>query len=103
MTHTEGPWFAGHDDAEDCPDHAMSGLALVDTGRQGDWPIARLCEWNNVSLIVAAPDLLAVCKAFLAKLGPDGYYPEAGAPLTQQMREAVAKAESDSLRRGHRT
>jgi hypothetical protein len=48
---TPGPWFAAGDDAEDCPDHAGSGLALVDTGRMSDWPAARLCEWYNARLI----------------------------------------------------
>lgn len=55
---TPGPWFVGSDDAPDCDCHKNSGLALVDTGREGMWPIARLCEWNNVALIHAAPDLL---------------------------------------------
>jgi hypothetical protein len=62
---TPGPWYVGDDAAPDCPDHHNSGLALVDTGRSGDWPIARLCEWNNVNLIAAAPELLAALEAVL--------------------------------------
>lgn len=65
MKHTEGPWFAAHDMALDCPAHTNSGLAMVDTGRESDWPIARLCEWNNVKLIAAAPDLLKALEALL--------------------------------------
>ena len=57
--HTPAPWFVAHDKASDSPSHRNSGLALVETGRLGDFPIARLCEWNNVRLIAAAPDLLA--------------------------------------------
>src|SRR5690348_15624479 len=60
--HTPGPWYAANDAAEDCPDHTNSGLALIDTGRTEDWPIARLVEWNNAHLIAAAPDLLAALK-----------------------------------------
>ncbi len=69
--HTAGPWFFGPDSAEDCPEHANSGLALVDSGRQSDWPIARLCEWNNVRLIAAAPALLEALKqlATICELG----------------------------------
>ncbi len=62
--HTPGPWFAANDDATDCPAHKHSGLALIDTGRTADWPIARLMEWNNVPLVLAAPDLLDVVKQF---------------------------------------
>lgn len=55
----EPPWFVGPDDAHDCPDHKDSGLALVDTGRSGDWPIARLCEWHAARWIQRSPDLLS--------------------------------------------
>jgi hypothetical protein len=60
--HTPGPWHIGPDDADDCPEHCNSGLALVDTGRVSDWPIARLCEWNNARLIAAAPELYEACR-----------------------------------------
>jgi hypothetical protein len=49
----EGPYFADADAAEDCPDHRHSGLAMVDTGRSADWPIARLCEWPTAKFIEA--------------------------------------------------
>ena len=55
----EGPYFVTADDAEDCPDHNHSGLAKVDTGRAGDWPIARLCEWPTAELIAKIPEMLA--------------------------------------------
>lgn len=50
------PWFAAEDRAEDCPAHKNSGLALVDTGRSGDWPIARLCEWQTAEFIAKSPE-----------------------------------------------
>ena len=49
----EGPYFTSLDDAPDCPDHANSGLAMVDTGRD-NWPIARLCEWPAAHFIANA-------------------------------------------------
>ena len=60
----EGPWFAAADEAEDSPPHKNSGLALVDTGRTSDWPIARLCEWNTAKYIAAVPPerLAALCR-----------------------------------------
>ena len=39
------------DDAEDVPDHANSGLAMLDTGRVGDWHYGRLMEWHEANLI----------------------------------------------------
>lgn len=50
----DGPWFADADIADDVPDHRRSGLALVDTGRGGDWWIARLCEWHIANFIAAS-------------------------------------------------
>lgn len=47
----EGPWFVAADNAEDCPNHAHSGLALIETGRSMDWYPARLCEWPTATLI----------------------------------------------------
>src|SRR5690242_10886947 len=49
----QGPYFVSFDDAHDAPDHEDSGLAMVDTGRADDWPIARLCEWNAARFIAA--------------------------------------------------
>lgn len=54
----DGPYFVSGDEAEDCPDHANSGLALVDTGRSSDWPIARLCEWPQARFIAEGLTLL---------------------------------------------
>lgn len=55
----EGPWFAASDDAHDAPPHKESGLALVDTGRESDWPIGRLMEWSVARYFEAlAPDKL---------------------------------------------
>ena len=48
---SEPPWFAGEDEARDAPAHKGSGLALVDTGRESDWPIARLAEWPQAKFI----------------------------------------------------
>jgi len=56
---SEWPWFVAGDEAEDCPPHKDSGLALVDTGRTADWPIARLCEWNTAKFIASSPVWLA--------------------------------------------
>ena len=62
----EGPYYVGDDDAEDCPPHRKSGLAMVDTGRVSDWPIARLCEWNTARLIAfglpALPELIEAAR-----------------------------------------
>ena len=65
--HTPGPWFVVADNAPDCPDHANSGLAMVDTGRDGDWPVARLCEWQNAEAIAQLPELEAKCKRLEAE------------------------------------
>ncbi len=48
----EGPWFHGEDPAEDAPVHGTS-LAMVDTGRESDWPIARLTEWHTAEYLAA--------------------------------------------------
>jgi hypothetical protein len=54
----EDPWFVDADVAEECGPHRHSGLALVDTGRESDWPIARLCEWHTAKFIAAAPSIV---------------------------------------------
>lgn len=52
---TTGPYFVSHDDKEmddgGYRAHVASGLAIIDTGRVGDWPIARFCEWPQAELI----------------------------------------------------
>ena len=58
MSHTPGPYFAGDDTGNDCPNHAGGGLAVINTDRADDWPIARHVKWNNVPLLKAAPKLL---------------------------------------------
>jgi hypothetical protein len=50
---TPGPYYVALDDAEECGPHRNSGLSLVDTGRTGDWPIARLCETQSARYIAA--------------------------------------------------
>ena len=50
---TPGPYYVALDDAEECGPHRNSGLSLVDTGRTGDCPIARLCETQSANLIAA--------------------------------------------------
>lgn len=52
----EPPYFVTFDEAEDTTDHKNSGLAKVDTGREMDWPIARLCEWPTAEFIAHAPE-----------------------------------------------
>lgn len=53
----EPPWFAADDEANECGPHKQSGLALVDTGRSEDWPIARLCHWPVARFIAASPSI----------------------------------------------
>lgn len=48
---TPGPYYLAGDDATDCPMHKNSGLALIDTGREFDFTIARLMEWNNAKFL----------------------------------------------------
>lgn len=63
----EGPWFAAFDRAKECGPHRDSGLALVDTGRESDWPIARLCEWHAAKFIAASiTDIPALCQTVRA-------------------------------------
>lgn len=84
----EGPWFAAEDPADDAKPHKGSGLALVDTGRQSDWPIARLTEWNTASYLAAVDPqtvlaLLARAEAAEAALADfDGEAQRAWAALT---------------------
>jgi hypothetical protein len=52
---TKGPYYVSHDEKDMDSDgyraHVASGLAVVDTGREQDWPIARFCEWPQAHLI----------------------------------------------------
>lgn len=64
----EGPYFVGIDEAADCPPHTNSGLSLVDTGRQSDWPIARLCEGPTAAAIADLPTMLAAIREAAAEI-----------------------------------
>lgn len=92
--HTEGPWFVGADEALDTISHKHSGLALVDTGRTEDWPITRLCYWNNARLISAAPELLQVCKDIINYCPFCSVGSNCRAAHHSQLRAAIAKAEA---------
>lgn len=50
---TKGPYFVASDKAHDSFEHKDSGLALIDTGRQEDWPVLRLGEWPTTKFIAA--------------------------------------------------
>ena len=50
---TKGPYFVSIDEAHDTIAHPDSGLAMIDTGRQGDWPVLRLGEWPTTEFIAA--------------------------------------------------
>lgn len=71
----EGPYYVAIDDAEDTGEHRNSGLALVETGRQSDWPVARLCEWETAYFIAAMEDFIRThadtLRAALATPQPD--------------------------------
>jgi len=50
---TQGPYFVDVDPAQDTTEHRNSGLALIDTGRQSDWPVLRLGEWPTTEFVAA--------------------------------------------------
>ena len=88
---TPGPYFVAIDDAEECGPHRNSGLSLVDTGRNGDWPIARFCETPSAQWIAATDPqtILALLDEIAAlRADADRQY-RAGA---EAMREAAALA-----------
>ncbi len=61
---TPGPYYRAPDDASDTVEHENSGLAMVETGRQDDWPIARLCEHPTADYLAAcSPDVIAALVA----------------------------------------
>jgi len=51
---------------------------------------------KRVPLAMTASELLEVSEAFVSHLGPNGYFPNPGAPLTRRMRAAIAKARGQS-------
>jgi hypothetical protein len=94
---TEGPYYVSADDAHDCPPHRDSGLAMVDTGRANDWPIARLCEWHNAEFIARAcnahGDLLAALRGLLECTIRDRTLHGQAAKARELAQAAVTKAE----------
>lgn len=65
---TPGPYFVDHHKGtmEDFLAHAHSGLATVDTGREGDWPVAYFCEWPQAQLIARlSPEVVLAIAAFI--------------------------------------
>lgn len=87
----EGPYFVGVDEATDYPPHTNSGLSLVDTGRQSDWPIARLCEGPTADAIADIPAMLTAIREAAAEL----------ARLTAEL--ATAKADRNTYDSAHKT
>lgn len=95
---TPGPWAVSPDDAKDTHVHADSGLARVDSKappvrrfKSGapvpHWPVARLCEWPEAALIVAAvnalPALIARVRAQEAALVAADAMRRAGVAIAQ--------------------
>ena len=65
--HTPGPWKAG------TAPYISAATGEGHTFKNGDWyiypgPIAAVSQKQNVSLIAAAPDLLAACEEILPML-----------------------------------
>ena len=46
-----GPYYLAVDEGEDTIHDKHSGLAMIDTGRTEDWPIARLMEWPTARYV----------------------------------------------------
>lgn len=96
--HTEGPWeakWSKYREGEFIVQAAFpSNRVLAVFDGDGDGPDAQ--EIASAHLIAAAPDLLAVVEAFIGKLGKGGYSPDAGKPLTDKMRAALAKARGET-------
>src|SRR5688572_20127798 len=103
LTAIQGPYFVGYDEANDCPAHKDSGLALIDTGRTSDWPVARLCEWPTAvfiaALVNAFPALLAELTALRAENADLRRVIEHGTPISEYERrqcERVAELEAET-------
>lgn len=71
-TAPELPYYVASDDAGDVITHKKSGLALVDTGRYEDWPIARLCEWSSANLIAGLANAWPEIREALSRSHEDG-------------------------------
>lgn len=72
---TPGPYFVSHDDKDPGKNyhaHISSGLAVIDTGRSEDWPVARFCEWPTARYLARLdPAVMAVVwEALLAANAP---------------------------------
>jgi len=82
--HTPGPWESSANEI-----FATTGtIARVITG----WKNWR----DNVRLIRAAPDLLAVCEAALAYVDDDSRSPRRRQAMRQGLRVAIAEAQGES-------
>jgi len=93
---TPGPYFVAHDSGQKAKDflaHSGSGLAIVDTGRSEDWPIARFCEWPSAELIARCnPETLALVIETLedgAKQFKRGCFPITPTPHAEKCRTAL--------------
>lgn len=101
--HTSGPWMVPHFARDDHPcecqyilaDGFMGSVATVRNERDGKHYPAGDEAKANAYLIAAAPDLYEVLAAMIGKLGPDGYYPVAGKPLTDRARAVLAAARGE--------
>lgn len=91
---TEGPYFVVSDEAEECGPHANSGLSMVDTGRRGDWPVARLCEYPTAAHIAASHParVIAAVKVIEVAKGLRSYAEGTGAAL--DFDDALAELEA---------
>ena len=116
MAHTPGPWFVGErhlisDDNEGGEQYGYNIIAVGGTVAEqvlgatfhiatvGANPGDDECE-DNVRLIAASPELLAVCKAIASDLSlfhfTDGEYrlsEQSAGVILQSLREVIAKAE----------
>lgn len=93
---TPGPYFVSHDDKQMDGDgyraHVASGLAVIDTGREGDWPIARFCEWPTAQYIARLnPETMKVVFAALTQCAnQDIFKPSSCSNASSAARTALA-------------
>ena len=91
MEHTKGKWVVEKDGTVfDVRTAEGQNIATVFDIEEAD---GELQTAANARLIAAAPSLLEACKAFIDCIGKDGYCPQAGKPITDNMRKAIALAE----------
>ena len=94
MAHTQGKWEVCNNIGKKgeigiVADEAPCIIAIM--GNSKEWPEEAK---TNARLIAAAPLLLEACKAFMDCIGKNGYYPQAGKPKTDKLRQAIAAAEA---------